>query len=279
MDKPVVFEFETFSDYFAEVCRWKKSQKKTFSYRLLASKLGLETHNNLVMIASGKRFPNQKLLGALGAFFEWSDEERAYADALIGKERAEDPREREFFAEKLVALRPYSESPVLKADVETFFGCWYNVAIFEMASLADFRPDPQWIADRMFNRITPNQASEALELLCRMEFLRVNADGTVVRLKGRLRAIQNVPNMILRDLHKQNLSSAAWSIDHLPISERYVTSVTFTMDTKRIDEAFRMIAEFRARFLELFEQTDGNQTFQFAAQLYPLCARGKDEET
>lgn len=265
-----VFNFDDFGSFLNASMEERSRVDRRYSYRYMARKISGCTHSALIMIAQGTRLPSDDLLVRICEAFEFSDEERAYAKALVGRKRAQSIQEKAFYEDTIRRLGQMADRCLIEGGLEEYIGDWRNVLVLEMTNLADFKEDPEWIAGRMGHGTTPADVVKILTLLKRLGLLRVADNGHLVRSEKRLATLGGVPSEVVRKFHRDQLEKAAKALDEQAVDKRFFVGTTFSIDASRLKESFELIEEFRHRFIALMQSGQGTETYHLAVQLYSL---------
>jgi transcriptional regulator with XRE-family HTH domain len=171
-----------------------------------------------------------------------------------------------------LGLSPAMRDPVaydeLEEDTFRMMSDWYYYAILSLARLRTTRAEPRWIAKRL--GISPPEARVAVERLERLGFLRVAHGRLVCTAPPIISTTNEVPSAVIRRFHKQLLQLATLSIDRDPISRRQVSSMTMAVDPAKLEEAKRMVLEFRDRLTEFLECGTLKEVYTLTIQLFPM---------
>jgi uncharacterized protein (TIGR02147 family) len=146
----------------------------------------------------------------------------------------------------------------LSEDAFRVISDWYNYALLELVELPDFKNEIVWIAKRL--GISQSIAKIAMERLLNLGLLKSNSNGTLSTSDRFTTILSNAPSRSIKKYHSQILRLAESSLYQDPIDERDFSSITFTIDSRKMDEARNLIKEFRRRFAEQMTNSQQNDS-------------------
>lgn len=270
---PNVYDHSSFSGFLSAYIKQRKNLDKAFSFRNLSRRMGLTSPSTLAMVASGKRTPSVKLLHRFAEAVRLSRKEVEYAEALLSLQRASNERERDLYTERLRQLRPGGDMVVISLDQFEFIANWYHVAILEMASLADFKADAEWISIRLGGLVTPRQVTQAVERLLRLNLLKREADGSLTKTSTGFKSPSGIPNDAVRKFHREMLGLATKALDGQPVDERSFYGQTMTIAKDQLPEARKLFQDFLERMRSLMPKEGGDETYHLGLQFFRLTQK------
>jgi uncharacterized protein (TIGR02147 family) len=245
---PCVFDYLKFTDFVRDYTEYRKSVRSSYSYRQVARRSGFKSPDYLTMILAGKRKLTRPNALSLANALEIKTQERNYFLALVEWNQASTASEREIAWSAVLRSAP-AKAHILN-DAETqIFNRWYSLALYELLTLHQFKPDPQWIAGKFRGKISAKEAAEGLEILLACGLAEV-IDGKWRRGKGTLSA-GGVPSDIIKNYHAKIIDQAKEALYCLPFDERTVTNTTLAISRSRLSEFNALIADFQRRAVEL----------------------------
>jgi hypothetical protein len=167
----------------------------------------------------------------------------------------------------------------LAHDVFQLIADWYHYAIFELATLKDFRPQSRWIAKKL--DISASEAEFAVERLLRLGLLVKDDDGNVQQGPINVSTTGNPHTAAaFRKLQIQLLQKAIEAMESVPIEKRDQSSMTMAMDSKKIPEAKERIKQFRRELCDFLQiETDTRDAvYQLSVSFFPLTRLEVDRE-
>jgi uncharacterized protein (TIGR02147 family) len=270
MKVPSIFDFERFSPFFAAYFEWRKSVDPRFSYRWLERRINCASYSMLAMIATGRRLPSMQLLKELAPILNLEEDELHYAELMVELEKSNNPSTREVIRAKMQFFKPSAEGQQVTFDTMQFIGDWHHSAILQMFDLQDFRNDPTWIAARLQNLISPQQVSESLALLHRLDLVGPNEMGEMVRTKEPAIAINTSSKLAIKNYHKQFLDRAKDAVLAQGQDDQHLVANAITISKQNLPEMAKEIDQFMADLIERFASKEGDATYQLSLQLLPL---------
>jgi uncharacterized protein (TIGR02147 family) len=162
----------------------------------------------------------------------------------------------------------------MTADQFHLVADWYHFALLSLVETRGFRSDAGWIARRL--GIQKREARAALQRLTKAGMLRrtVTAGKVAYALTGnRFTTSDGVISIPLRRNHAQTLELARRSLEADPIEARDFSFLDLSFDSKRMEEARRMIRKFRDAFDRRFAPGEKDSVYKLSVNLIPLTKK------
>lgn len=268
-----IYDYATFGDYLGRFVSHKRKHQSGFSYGVLARQLGLKYPSQLTMVARGERIPSHNLVLQLCEKFKLTANEKKYAILLVNMHRAKSVVEKQHFAEQIKSLKPANPAVLMDIDTLDLISNWYNLVVLEMVELEDFKFDAEWVAKRMDNAISKAVAQESLDLLVRLDLINFDDTGKARKLAPDLSTPRFSTSDGIRAFYKTMLEFSIKHLQSKPVEERYFAGTTLAINTKKLDQAKQMVAEFRDHFQKEMGASPGDEVYYLAFQLLPTTKK------
>ena len=196
-----------------------------------------------------------------------------YFTMLVHWESTKDEELKAILANQLQLLNPRLRKQ-FEVEVERFklIAEWYHIAILEMTYL-NIEMTSENVADSL--GITISQASEALQLLLKLDLLKETG---LHRYEKTLKEIffqSETANQALRKYHHQMLAKAQESLYSQSPAEKMVGSETFPMNVEDLPEAKAIIEICFQQILQLSKKSQNrSQVYHLGIQCFQLI-KGK----
>jgi uncharacterized protein (TIGR02147 family) len=161
----------------------------------------------------------------------------------------------------------------LDVDKFKFFRNWYHIAVLDLTTCSDFKPEVSWIAARL--GISQLMARDTIERLLRLGLLKEER-GTFVKTNAHITVPTTGPEGAVQDFHRQMMEKAKEELNSHEADafrKRDISSLTMSIDPEKIEEAKRRIAEFKAQLGDLLTQGECTEVYQVNIQFFPLTKR------
>jgi uncharacterized protein (TIGR02147 family) len=255
---------------------YKKETQRNFTYRWFSNQAGLSSPNYLKLVMDGKRnLSGGETIQKFCVGFKLNRQETEFFENLVQYNLAKTFDEKNRFYSKMQRIRPYRKLREIEHDQHVYYANWYCPAIRELATLPGFKEDPEWIATALRPNISVKQASDAMELLLKLGFLRRDDEGKLTSSPGTITTIPEVASIALMNFHKDMLGIAADSLRKTKAKNREISSVTVGISQDEMPVLKNEIIKFRHRILKIFSEStrDPNQVYQMHVSLFPLSER------
>lgn len=146
---------------------------------------------------------------------------------------------------------------------------WWHFAILELTELDDFSSSHEWIASRL--GLSLQVVEDAIERLIDFGLLE-NISGKLIQTHINLATPSGIPSREIRKHHSQILMKAQESLAVCSIEERDFSAMTMVIDDEQMEEAKKLIKDFRRNFDRLMKQssTKKKRVYTLAIQYFPL---------
>ncbi|WP_216635927.1 TIGR02147 family protein [Bdellovibrio bacteriovorus] len=161
-------------------------------------------------------------------------------------------------------------------DMDTFhlISEWHYYAILSLAETKDFKGTAPWIAERL--GLSKKLTEEALERLLRLGMLEKSKVTGEVRTTGeQFEAISEIATPALKKANRQNIELITDALESVPVERRDFTAMTLCFDPDRLNDARKMIKNFRRDFTRVMESGKKKEVYKICIQLFPLTGRAK----
>jgi uncharacterized protein (TIGR02147 family) len=145
---------------------------------------------------------------------------------------------------------------------------WYHFAILSLAETRDFKPESEWIANRL--NIKVSKANAAIERLLRLGMFKEANNGKLVLAKAQYRTSDEIASLALKKAHATNLELAKESLINDPIDKRDFNAMTMAIDVNKLPEAKELIREFKEKMCDILESGHKSEVYKVCIQLFPL---------
>jgi len=273
---PTLFNYFDYREYLHDYYLFHKKRNSAYSYRLFARKAKLGSPNYLKLVVDGKRRITDRTLFQFSRGLGLSRDEEKYFRELVMYQEVSDPDSKEQHLRALLKYQEKQRIPTpLKADRIKFLMDWYHGVIRELVVTRDFKEDANWIAERLSNKVTPQQAQESLDLLLRLQLVTRTDDNRLVLREPLLTSSDEVPSHVLRGLHRTFIRKALNSIFSTSVERRELSGLILAVPENRIKEMKEEIKEFRKKLNRKYGiEKNADDVYFVGLYMFPLTQKG-----
>ncbi len=161
-------------------------------------------------------------------------------------------------------------------DMDTFhlISEWHYFAILSLAETKGFQSSAAWIAERL--GLTEKIVRDALARLIRLGLIESDKKTGKIKPTGdQFAAISEVATSALKKANRQNLELIEEALESIPSEKRDFTAMTLCFDPDRMDEARKLIKNFRRSFAKVMEAGHKKEVYKICVQFFPLTRSSK----
>ena len=272
-----IFDFLDYRTYLQYWFERKKKDRSTFSYRVFSRQINQKSPSYLKDIIEKRRNINFAHFEVLTNALELKHRERIYFRNLIVLDQSKDREEKKKAFELISAMRSVDGSRLIEGESYRYVSNWYFPAIREMANLPDFQPNPEWIVEHIYPKITKKQARDALETLQELQMIVIHDDGSFSCQEGLITTPDEVFGLAVHTYHKQMLSLASGSIDDIDPTERHFLGITVSANENLLPVIKEELNLFAAKICQLCDANEErkDRALQLNVHFYPLSKSKK----
>lgn len=221
----------------------KQAKNSAYSMRALARNMDV-TGAYISQIFAGKRLPSFEHAQKMAQLLELSEQHRNLLmhSLLFHRSDNEEYREtiRHMFQSQLTLSLPLFQPSEI--DKYVALTQWYHIAILDLLSCDDFRPDPAFIARRL--GLTESTVNEALQRLIRLKMI-ISENGTWRKSKQHLLFSEKSARDYAMAYTNEMLTQARDFYRHRAANEdtglRMFTGATFAADPEKVAAAKKFL--------------------------------------
>lgn len=264
-----IFSYTDYRLFVKDYCDERKKTQTFFSYRYIAQKAGLKSSGFISWVVSGKRTVSAKLAHKLTEILKLGKRETEYFLLLVSHNQATTVEERQHYLDRMLAFRS-TRTTVVKRDRDQYYLRWYYSAIRELVALSPIS-DEQEIAQMLRPSITRAEAKEALDLLCRLGFIRQDDDGIYERIDAAITSGTDVDPAIIHAFQVAMMQLAQSAPYRIPKEDRDISTLTISCNAADLAKIRERVRQMRAEITEIAcASENADRVFQINTQLFPL---------
>lgn len=264
----MVYQYNDWASFLRASLSDRKNANSQYSLRAFAKSLGVSP-SFLSNIIQGKRQLSPDIAHQIAKRMKYTAKEVEYLGVLAQSEVAASDDLRDQLRQKLSELRRIHAPQIIDNEQFAMIKDWYHIPILEMTYLDDFEFTPKNIAQRL--GIPVIQAEVAIDRLLRMDLLKKQPDGTLIKTDTHSVFRNSRRSEAFAFYHRQMIGLGMEALDTSTLDERVVMSQTFCIDETQLEEAKIMTREYIQKMAGLFEVAGKRQnTYQLNVQFFNL---------
>jgi uncharacterized protein (TIGR02147 family) len=270
-DKISVFNFIDYRIFLKEYYRYQKQERKGFSHRLMAGRLGFSSPNFLKLVMDGRRNISPESLKKIIRGFGLSKQESEYFSYLVFFAQARNSVDKNFFFGLITARRARKNIVSVLPEQFEYFSEWYHPVVRELIEGKRNPLDYAAISRNVGNKISKARLRKSVEMLVRLGLIKIDPEGWLRFSAPLLNTDNELNSFAIRRYHRQILAIAQQAIDEIPPLQREMSQVTIKISPHGFLRIKRRLQEFREELLQIASEDSGVDTVYHANfQLYPI---------
>jgi len=274
---PSIYRYTEPHTFLKDAWAAKKAKNPAFSMRSWSKKLGFGNNSPLSLMLAGKRPIPKKYIPAFAEELDLDPRESQYLDALVDFGNARNPKERQYYLERLQTISPEQPMQVLELEHFKFLGDPIHTCILEMIDLKGFRNDPAWIKEHLKFPVTLDRVEGALDRLVALGLVRETADRRLEKCQRHLSTRRDVVDKGVQDYHQHVSLLASEMVQSQPLGTREFNAYAINIHKDSLPAAKQLMREFVDRFIREIEAKpgEGQETYQLNLQFFGLAESGR----
>jgi uncharacterized protein (TIGR02147 family) len=245
----------------------RKAKNSAYSTRSFSRDLGISQPYLHQLFHRKRNLSDEKAL-VLADRLKWGKAQKKLFGLLVRYAASQDPEAKALMAEEIRQLpKKNVEFFDLKSDEFSLIADWYCYALLELTTVESFEPSEEGISRRL--GISKEETKSAIARLKRLGLLETKGN-RLIKIKSFYK-FGEIPSAALKRHHMQSMDLAKVALNVQDLDMRDFSSVTFGMDTKQIQQAKAMIAQFRRNLMTLMEDSSEKRAvYKMSIQLFRL---------
>ncbi len=262
-------DYRKFLKYYYDDC---KKLYPGFSYRSFAKKAQLKSANYLKLIIDRKRNLTEYYLDNFVSALKLKPDETSYFIQLVKMNNCKDPVRKGTLLKDLISTLIEKKVKTASSGEMKILQKWYIWVIREMINLKDFSDDPQYLAKRLFNLITPTQAAQALNIL--IEEGLVLKEGDQYKLVDQYYSTKDeVLSLAIVHLMGEMLELSRNALHHFDFKQREISGLTISINQEDFEKVKEEIKQFRRQINLKYSSSQADDVYQMNIQFFPLTRK------
>lgn len=267
-----VFDFSDYRSFLRASQRKHPATKRAITLEDWAKRLAYKSPRSIAMVIKGQRIPSRDLVEAFARDLQLDTARKRYFELLILRDKHEQEGTRlDSIQQELEALNHKKLNRRI-VDEKKFSAIsdWHYLVLKALVALPDFQENSQWIAKKLRNKITPDQARKAIDDLVRQGYFsrHPNTGELQHQSDSNLSTESEIPSIAIRRHHAQMMQRAVESLTEQDITNREFLSSTFQIERSKVADAKSVLREFLESFYKRFSSTKGNSVYQLSLQFF-----------
>lgn len=267
---PNLYQYSDYRQFLRDAYEANKARQRTFSFRYLALKGGVNSSAFFKYVMEGKRNLSKGTLLKACMAFGLKDREAEYFENLVFFNQAKTVKEKNLYFDRLTRLRGDFDVKRVEENQYAFYSRWYHSAVRELLVMAKPGGDPKAVAQALLPSITPGQAQDSMDLLRRLGLVRKDAQGRWRQADPVLGTGNPITSQMVINFQLMMLDLAKEAYDRCSPEERLMASTTFSITESAVDLFKKKIRRFRAELLELARTEEkADRVYQLNLNFFP----------
>jgi uncharacterized protein (TIGR02147 family) len=268
----------TYTDYRKILADYYNEHKKNnpgFSYQVFAAKAGISNKGFLYNVMTGLKNLSKSSAVKLSQAMKFTPSEADYFENLVSLNQAKNLRERNYYFEKLNAIKSSKPGSALvrelQKDQHEFYSTWYLSAIRSLIDMHPFKDDYAWLAKNVYPPIKPLEAKKAVKLLEKLGMIKKGVDDVYEISDKTITAGKEIVQLGLLNFQRQTAQLGLRAIEELPKEKRSVSGLTMGISRATYEKMCDEIETFQSKLQTMAEQDSGaDNVYQLNFHFFPI---------
>ena len=243
-----LFDYDDFRKFLQDYFEEQKKMRAVFSHRFFAAKAGFSSSSYCLNVIRGRFNLTPKSIEKIAKAMDFEPLQKAYFEALVQYNQAQQVDERENAWEQILQIRKQIEFTHVTTREQAYFSKWYYPVVRELAASSDWNGDYRVLARSITPQITTDEARDAVKNLLEWGLLRQLDDGRFEETSQMLDAIE-IPPMALRQIRREYIQHAIGAVESMPRNERFAAFTTLAMSENSYNYAVEVMEEARKKII------------------------------
>ena len=267
-----LFDYDDFRKFLQDYFEEQKKTRAVFSHRFFAAKAGFSSSSYCLNVIRGRFNLTPKSIEKIAKAMDFEPLQKAYFEALVQYNQAQQVVERESAWEQIVQIRKQIEFTHVTTREQAYFSKWYYPVIREMAVNADWHDDYMVLARMLTPQITTEEAREAVKNLLEWNLLKKVGDR--YEATSQMLDAAEIPPIALRQIRREYIQHAIGAVESMPKNERFAAFTTLAMSERSYKYAVEVLEEARKKIIaKTANDPDVERVYEMMLVAFPMSKK------
>ena len=265
-------DYRSFLKAYAEDCRQTNPR---WTYGAWAKRLRLGGTATLTMILNGQREAGPQLVDKFCNYFKFDARQATYFRNLVYLHKVNDNPELALKTIERIKIK-HPKIRFLDDREFSYISHWHYYAIRELIQRRDFKEDPIWISAQFDKKIATTAILTAIDTLIELKLIKRDPDGKLVQADGQINTQTKFASEAICRYHEQSLDLAKATLRKTPREQRNYRASILNIRRGDLPKVEALFNKFQDELDQLLESRDGDSTYHFSMQFFPLTVCNKE---
>lgn len=276
-----LFDYDDFRKFLQDYFEEQKKMRAVFSHRFFAAKAGFSSSSYCLNVIRGRFNLTPKSIEKLAKAMDFEPLQKAYFEALVQYNQANQVAERENAWEQIVQIRKQIEFTHITTREQAYFSQWYYPILRELAITDNWQGDYMKLARMVEPQITTEEAREGVKNLLEWGLIREvpASDGSVhFEESAQMLDASRIPPMALRKIRREYMQHAIGAVESKPKQERFAAFTTLAMSESSYNYAVEVLEEARKKIIaRAANDTNVERVYEMMVVAFPMSKKVEKE--
>ena len=235
-----IYTYTDYRKFIKDFYTDMKSRDNNFSYQAFSERANIKSKGFLHLVIAGKRTLSKSNIYGLVKAMNLDKKEADYFDNLVAFNQAKNPDEKKYFLDKISSFKTGSdditEFHLVRKEQYAFYAHYYHGVIRSLIGMYKFKDDYEWLAKKVYPKITVPQAKKSVALLKKLGFIRKGSNGYYSLCDDHIATPPEVISAAVMNAHAENGELALQSLKKLPREARNFSGMTMGVSKKTYEK-------------------------------------------
>lgn len=266
-----LYDYTDYRVYLKEQAESVKASKPFFSYRFIATKLGINA-GLVARIFNGQTHLTLKHVNPMAKLFALKGKELDYFNELVRFCRAKTQKDWDHHFTRMQSIRG-EEFRTVADDQIAYYSSWQHNAMRTLLSLIEFKgKDYKRLGSMLVPAITAQEAKQSLDLLVSLGLAHQNERGVFEVPDRFISTGEAWKATIIRQFQQEMVKKSLESLNAVPSNLRDISTLTIPLTRTMVEPMRERIREFRQEMLAMARECESEDSvYQLNVQLFPIA--------
>jgi uncharacterized protein (TIGR02147 family) len=278
-----IFDYTDYRLFLRDYYFNEKKCRPAFTYKYFAKRAGISSIGFYKDVIDGRAQLGHKMMRKFIKALCLKDDEALYFELMIDFCNSESDEERNQLLKKMQSLRPADVSNLPIEKSSAYYSVWYNIVIHTLILTNKIKCNVSEISEMIIPHITVEQVKESIELLLRLEMVKVNESGYFEAIEPLVssgkKCRQTTPGAFDVVFHQKDMTKIGIEAFHrFPFNQLDMSSLTIAISETTFLEIKKELSKMRNKFLAMaLRDWNADRVYQLNIQCFPFLNEGIKE--